>query len=132
MSAERPSRFSDPPPPGRGAAPHGEDGRRAPKSLGSPPASMCELPPSRRGAEPAVAGAATGTAGISRRRQLPQPLSSPGLAALRAEAETYSTVPSRLVRRLLANHDQAVAELEELRAVASGGAVSPAEQAPRP
>lgn len=62
------------------------------------------------------------------RRQFPEPLTPSGLAMLRAEAENYASVPSRHVRRLLANYDQAVAELKELRAAVSGGAVSPAER----
>ena len=64
---------------------------------------------------------------FGRLRQAPQPLSPKGIVALRGEAESYANVPSRLVRRLLANYDQAVKELTELRAAASGGAVSPAE-----
>ncbi len=61
------------------------------------------------------------------RRQAPEPLSPSGLAMLRAEAENYAHVPSRHVRRLLANYDQAVKELHELRTAVSGGAVSPAD-----
>jgi hypothetical protein len=68
------------------------------------------------------------------RGQKPAALPPDELAELRHEAHSHATtyIPAAKVRRLFCNLDQVVAELLELRAAASGGAASPADEGQQP